>query len=247
MNYADKVIAINNYSASMFPLKPSTIVHDWIDFKDRYENMPYDDIFKEDMHDKKVFLYTGGQQKIKGALEVVKAFVKAPKDASMRLLIVGDISYPPLIGWRGKLKKFLIKLGVKPYYYELNELLIHNSDIIKVIPTTYKLEHIIDQCYCFISYFTIPHANLAMAECIIKDKVCIAALNEESLEYSNNGQLAFLVSPHNLNALQKCIEAIGDNYDRKLLEIKQSSEIVKKMFSKDFNIDKLNKVINELC
>ena len=41
--YADEIIAINKYSASVFPDKKSTIVYDWIDFSDRYEPISMND------------------------------------------------------------------------------------------------------------------------------------------------------------------------------------------------------------
>jgi hypothetical protein len=58
--YVDRLIAINHYSANMFPEKKASIVYDWIDMKDRYRPIPMSEIFGEDMKGKKVLLYTGG-------------------------------------------------------------------------------------------------------------------------------------------------------------------------------------------
>ena len=64
--YADHIIAINSYSASMldFSLKPKTIVYDWIDMSKRYEERPMSEIFREPMDGKKVYLYMGGKEGI---------------------------------------------------------------------------------------------------------------------------------------------------------------------------------------
>ena len=75
-NYCDKFIAINQYSASIFPDKEATIVYDWIDMDSRYEYRSMSDILGEDASNLKVYLYTGGVQRIKGAVEVLNAFSK---------------------------------------------------------------------------------------------------------------------------------------------------------------------------
>ena len=54
-SYADQIVAINGYSASMVPNRQSTIVYDWIDLSKRYEYRPFDDIFGEDTSKLKVY------------------------------------------------------------------------------------------------------------------------------------------------------------------------------------------------
>ena len=63
----DKLIAINHYSASIFPKKDTTIVYDWIDMSNRYKPIPMNVIFGEDVTGKKILLYTGGLLWIKGS------------------------------------------------------------------------------------------------------------------------------------------------------------------------------------
>lgn len=74
--YADEIVAINRYSASMVTPygRTASVVYDWIDMSTRYQEMPLRDIFSEEMVGKKVFLFMGGMQKIKGTLEVLTAF-----------------------------------------------------------------------------------------------------------------------------------------------------------------------------
>lgn len=79
--YADAVIAINKYSASMFASSYNkiSIVYDWIDMDSRFEYRPMSEILGEDATNLKVYLYTGGIQKIKGAVEILDAFSKCVK------------------------------------------------------------------------------------------------------------------------------------------------------------------------
>lgn len=64
-------------------------------------------------------------------------------------------------------------------------LAIANSDRrIKCIPSIYNLSHLYRQVYCMISYFTIPHANLSLAEAVISKTFTISAMTDESLEYT---------------------------------------------------------------
>ena len=55
-SYADQIVAINGYSASMVSMKKSTIVYDWIDLSNRYEYRPFDEIFGVDASKLKVYL-----------------------------------------------------------------------------------------------------------------------------------------------------------------------------------------------
>ena len=186
--YADHIIAINSYSASMldFSLKPKTIVYDWIDMSKRYEERPMSEIFREPMDGKKVYLYMGGMQPIKGAKEVITSFTKVVKSPNARLLVMGISSNSYSRGWKGKVKNVLSKLGYTAYTEAVLNAISKDKRII-CIPGTYKIKHILQQTYCILSYFTIPHANLALAESIILGTPTIAAATSESREYSLEG------------------------------------------------------------
>ena len=243
--YADELIAINKYSASIFPEKKSTIVYDWIDMSERYEFMPMDSLIGEDASDKKIYLYTGGNQIIKGLLQVVKGFHLCIKDSNARLLIVGDIcvgkgSYP-----KRMVKKVLSALGKKFYYNELNELLERDKRI-RIIDSTYKIQHIYQQSYCMLSYFTIPHANLSLAEAIINNLVCVAAKTEESLEYSDDGNLCILFELGDFEDFSKKLEMLNDEYETIKNRMKLYSNTIQEKFSKDVNSFAINSIINSI-
>ena len=239
--YADELIAINNYSASIFPKKKATIVYDWIDMDSRYESRPMCDILGEDASDKKVYLYTGGVQKIKGAVEVLSAFVNIITDKNARLLIVG-INPKGEIAWY---KLLLSKIGIKSYYCRVMELIKTDSRI-KCIPATYMLSHIIQQCYCNLSYFTIPHANLALAEAQIMGCPSIAADNEEAREYSLNGQLSLLFAANNWNAFGNAIKEMDYRHSEFVENSYKYTTEIKCKFSKETNVENINKVIYNL-
>ena len=243
--YSDKLIAINHYSASMFSESSDkmTIVYDWIDLSARYEKVDMDKIFNEDTSKLKIFLYTGGMQKIKGAYEVVKIFSETRKHDDERLLFMGYDMNKPTSGRKGLLKKILYKLG-----FDINELkvraIIDKDKRIKCIPATYKIVDYIKQSYCMLSYFTIPHANLALAESIIIGTPVIACLTEESLEYSDNGRLANLFPFQNQEEFSNCIDSF--NHEKMLKIIEKSKCVIEKLFSPEDNIERLNSVINSL-
>lgn len=239
--YADELIAINNYSASIFPKKKATIVYDWIDMDSRYEYRPMSDILGEDASDKKVYLYTGGVQKIKGAVEVLSAFINIITDKNARLLIVG-INPKGEIAWY---KQLLSKIGIKSYYCRVMELIKADSRI-KCIPATYMLSHIIQQCYCNLSYFTIPHANLALAEAQIMGCPSIAADNEEAREYSLNGQLSLLFAANNWNAFGNAIKEMDYRHSEFVEKLYKYTAEIKCKFSKKTNTNNINKVIYNL-
>lgn len=238
--YADEMIAINLYSASMFPKKNATIVYDWIDMDSRFEKRPMSDILGEEASDKKVYLYTGGIQRIKGAVEVITTFSKCVKDPNARLLIIGIDSN----GSIGKLKQLLAKVGVKSYFYKVKEAILADSRI-RCIPPTYMLAHIMQQCYCNLSYFTIPHANLAMAECEIMGTPSIAADNPESQEYSMNGTLSMLYPSNDKNAFSHAIFSFDSNYEGYKRNLRANGETIKNTFSKQANVERLQSVLSQ--
>ena len=107
--YADQIVAINGYSASMIPNRKATIVYDWIDLSNRYEYRPFDELFNEDSSNLKVYLFTGGLQDIKGAAEVVEVFTNHIKGEKNRLLMVGVDPEPNYCGLKNKIRYYLAK------------------------------------------------------------------------------------------------------------------------------------------
>lgn len=243
--YADELIAINHYSASIFPKKKASIVYDWIDMLSRYEKRPLCDIFGEDMQDKKVFLYTGGVQPIKGAVQVLDTFVNDIQDTNARLLCVGLTPIIESDSLRGIIKNILSIIGYKTYNWKVFQLMNSDRRIVN-IPATYMLTDIMQQCYCNLSFFTIPHANLAMAETSLLGIPSVAAENEEALEYTFNGFTASLFEANNKKAFADAISNLIDNYEvyKERLILKNTD--IKLMFNRDRNVAILNNVLKQL-
>ena len=244
--YADKMIAINHYSASMFPEKEATIVYDWIDMEGRYRPLPMSEIFGEDMTGKKFFLYMGGMQRIKGAYEVVKAFSETVKDSNYRLLVMGFTKELSGKGKLGKIKMLMYRLGIPTYEYKVKMQICKDNRIV-CMNGVYEIKDIVEQAHCMLSYFTIPHANLAMAESIILGTPVIAARTEEAEEYSHDGKLATLFEMNNIGAFKQAIRdfmANDSQFDSSLMI--EERENVAIMFSKERNTAVLNKTLSEL-
>ena len=142
-------------------------------------------------------------------------------------------------------KKVLSALGKKFYYNELNELLERDKRI-KIIDSTYKIQHIYQQSYCMLSYFTIPHANLSLAEAIINNLVCVAAKTEESLEYSDDGKLCILFELGDFEDFSKKLEMLNDEYETIKNRMKLYSNTIQEKFSKDVNSFAINSIINSI-
>lgn len=245
--YADEIIAINRYSASMVvPYdRKATVVYDWIDMSSRYQEMPLNDIFGEDMTNKKTFLYMGGLHMIKGAYEVVNAFTNYLKDPDYRLLALGINPAYKARGLKGMVKKCLKWMGKTQYSDKVTEMV--NSDTrIKCIPGVYNIRHLYEQAYCIVSYFTIPHANLALAESVICNTMNIAAMTDESLEYSNEGEMALLYEENNFENFVSALKSLPEKRDKYLVKMERNSAVIKEMFSPERNIQILNHIIETI-
>lgn len=245
--YADHIIAINQYGANLVPntTTKTSIVYDWIDFSDRYEKRPFNDIFKEDTSRLKIFVFTGGNSKWKGAAEVVEVFHKRIKNADCRLLIVGTDGRFPYVGFVGKVKKLLSFCG----YVTYEKTFVSNVNADKrivCIPATYKLKDIFTQSYAMLSFFTIPHANLALAEAITLGLPCVAAKTEESMEYTKNGVGAKLFQLNDKRDFEKKILELMDNYEEQKEKTLSISNEIKKKFDKNENIKVFNDIINSI-
>lgn len=243
--YADKIVAINRYSASMIPNRDATIVYDWIDLSNRYEYRPFDEIFKEDTSHLKVYLFTGGLQDIKGAAEVVDVFVNRITDKDRRLLMVGVNEHPDYRGLKNKVRYFLSKFGIDVYEYKVRKMIASDSRIV-CIPAKYELVHIMEQAYCNLSFFTIPHANLALAESIIVGTIPVAARTDESMEYSNGGQLAVLFDLGCKDDMFSKLLELDSKHDSMKKDVEINGHYVAELFDKKRNSAVLNQVLNEL-
>lgn len=238
----DKLVAINNYSASIFPEKESTIVYDWIDMTERYKYISLDELLGEDCSGKKVILHTGGLSRMKGADYVIKAFSKYVKGDEYRLLVLDGIY--PTNKWRDRIKLILYHLGIDRGV-EVRKI-IEADKRIKCVPAIFELTHIIQQSYCFMSYFRIPHANLSLAENIILGKPCLAADTEEAREYSNNGEYAMLITPNRTSQFEEKIIEFLKNIDYWRIAAEKGSSVIAGVFDSKKNSDKLSRVLEEL-
>lgn len=244
--YADQIVTINGYSASMIPQRDATIVYDWVDLSNRYEYRPFDEIFGEDSSKLKVYLFTGGLQDIKGAAEVVEVFSNHITGDNKRLLMVGVAPEPNFKGLKNKIRYYLAKMGLYYVYeYKVRKMIASDKRIV-CIPATYALTHIMQQAYCNISYFTIPHANLAMAESIIIGTIPVAAKTEESIEYSNGGDLALLFELGNKDDLVVKLNELDKNYDEFKDRLSKEGHIVAELFNRKRNVAALDGVLDSL-
>lgn len=242
-NYCDQLIAINHYSANMFPQKMATIVYDWINMENRYKIMPLDDIFGEDVSRKKVFLYVGGMARIKGAYEVIKTFVDKIKGDDYRLLVLGFTKEINTKGITGKVRKLLHIFGFPLFEYKVKKM-AQTDYRIACIPFVYELSHLVKQAYCELSYFTIPHANLPLAEAIILGTPVIAARTDESEEYSIGGRLAKLFTMNDMEDFYNSIVCfMKDDSNLRISLASKEREKVVRMFSEKENMAKIKHIL----
>lgn len=184
-------------------------------------------------------------QRIKGAYDVLKTFSEKVKDNDCRLLVLGITKDFSGKGIKGVLKNIFLKLGHPTYDYKVKTV-ARNDDRIVCIPSTYYIKHLYEQSYCMLSYFTKPHANLAMAEAICMNLPCIAANTEEAMEYTLGGKLALLFEMNNRDDFAKVISSL----DKKYTNLKEqmylhSSELILK-FSRKENSKRLMSVLETL-
>lgn len=241
--YADRIIAINQYSSKMFPSleRKAVVVYDWINLEGRDHFYSMDEIFGEETEELSIFLFTGGFVPIKGLYEVLKAFHKI-EQPDIRLLIMANQPILPKMGW---IRKLFGGNGMAQYINNVNSL-IESDSRVRVIPNTYQIKQLLEKSSCYISSFTIPHANLALAESIIAGTPAIAADTEEAREYSMNGHGALLFEINNLDFLENSINVFLANKDKIQNEAKCCSPILKELFSPVNNSNKLNAIYKTL-
>lgn len=228
--FSDRVFAINKYSSGMFSQLKSpklNVVYDWIDMSVRFKSIPLNHVFHEDTTNLKVFLYTGGSNAIKGPREIITTFTKVMTNPSYRLLVLGDIN----------------DFATKDSFIAD---VIKSDKRIKCLPPLYEITHLIQQSYCVLSFFTRPHANLALAESVILQTPVVAATTPESLEYSLDGELAILFPFGDMKAYISKLEDIDTFVNKTKQNLIERSQIIKEMFDKDRNSMIINHVISSL-
>ena len=243
--YSDKIVAINEFSLSMVPgvEYKKRIIYDWIDFTDR--DMPYNlnDLMGEDVSEKKIYLYTGGMQDLKGVCEVLESFSESCGD-ECRLLAMG-VSFPEFKGFRGLVKRLLKSCGYKVPGMRVYDCLKRDSRI-TAVPMTYQIKNIIEQSYCVSSFFKIPHANLVLAESIILNTPVVAASTPESLEYSLNGELAMLCRFHDVKDFKETISDIDCRRADVMASMAEKSFVIKNKFDRERNAAVFREILESL-
>lgn len=243
--YSDKVIAINEYSASMVRNGNVEIIYDWIDFCGRDKYLSVSELLQEDAKNLRVYLFTGGLQPIKGTLEIITLFSKYCNSANDRLLMLGVDMQRISDKHDSCVRKILSRMGYKFYVYKVLDALKKDRRI-KCVPATYQIKHIMKQSYCLVSYFTKPHANLALAESIILQVPAIAADTPEAVEYSGGGKLAILFDMNSEEDFV-CKLKMLQTYRNSLLEILEKNSCqVEHLFSKQQNVQRLCNVYSEI-
>jgi len=245
--YTDLIIAINKTSAGILNLPHKTqIIYDWIDFNERDRFIDFKTIFGKEYKKLKVFLFLGGIQRTKGALQVVKVFQENLKGKDARLLFVGcDSKQIIYTGWKGILKKALHFFNYFTYSDKIKKIL-QKDDRIMCIATTNQVKSLFEQAYCTVVFPTIPHAIIPIVESIYLGKPILSANTPEALEYSNQGKGAILFK---MNDEKKFIDELTYVYENKEEVYERASEntsFVKDLFSLETNRRKLNKIYNKL-
>ena len=242
--YADKIVAINHYSASMFPDKSVTIIYDWVDMETRRNGPAIYDIIR-DARPLKVYLYTGGVRSEKGLEEIIKTFSKHIVGDDKRLLVLGVNPNISWNGFKGKIKKMLSRFGYKTYLERIITLCDKDNRVI-CHPAVFNITNIMEKAYGYVSFFTIPHANLALAESIILRVPSIAALTEESLEYSDEGQLAQLYEINNMESFKDAWIELDNDATTLREKLNSNSIKIAEMFNPKRNSEVFGKLLNSL-
>ena len=234
--YANHIVAINKTSAEMVDIpERTTIIFDSVDFSNRCNNAKQKII---NQTEKKTFLFLGGTQRIKGALDVVKVFDELTQSHKIELLILG-LSNSSRKNIKYIIKSFLNLIGIYTYSEKIRRI-VNNNPNIYTQQSTYKVKEIIEQSYCVVSYPTIPHAILPIAESIWLEKPVISADTPEAREYSENGKGAVLFEMNNSEDFKRKILYVLRNYD----EIKMKTKLTKNFIQEKFSINKNTKLLN---
>jgi len=245
--YSDKIIAINETSKDIFrDSQNAQVIYDWIDFENRNEIVDFNKIFGNNYKGLKIFLFLGGIHNIKGSIEIFDVFLKKIHSKDVRLLVVGCES--KLLVYQGlrKLKKMMLHYLNYYSYSDKAKLLAQKDDRIVFMSSTYQVKSLIEQSFCTVSFFTIPHANLPLAESIWLGKPSIAADTTEAREYSVNGNAALLFKMNSKDEFANMIlyalsneELINQNAIDARMTVRQKFDLV-------INSTLLNNIYNDL-
>lgn len=240
--YCDRIIAINNTSAKMFyELNKISIINDYINFDDRNKTFELKKILGNNITSLKIFTFFGGINWQKGTLEIIETFHYKLCDEKLRLLVIGcpskNIEYN---GFFGLVKKTLSYINYYTYS-DKAKIIAQKDDRIIFLPSTYHVKSIIEQSFCIISYFTIPHANLTLAESSILGVPSIAANTKEAMEYCLNGKTAVLFKMNDKKDFSDKIQYLIDNYDTISMNTKKYSNRIQFIFDPIINNDLLRK------
>jgi len=247
-NYTNLIIAINKTSANVINLPSKTqIIYDWIDFKDRDRFIDFNTLFGKEYKKLKVFLFLGGIQKIKGALQVVRAFNENIKFKDARLLFVGcDTKQILYTGFKGWIKKILHYFNYFTYSDQIKKI-AQKDDRIICIPSTNQVKSLFDQSYCTVIYPTIPHAIIPIAESIYLEKPVLSAETPEALEYSNKGKGARLFKINDNNSFINEFNYMYQNSEEVYKSASENMNDIKELFSLETNARILNRLYNNLA
>tara|TARA_B110000240_G_C13491471_1_gene449795 strand:+ start:697 stop:1905 length:1209 start_codon:yes stop_codon:yes gene_type:complete len=245
--FADKIVAINQTSADILKLNYKTqVIHDYISFDGRSNDYDFKKLLGKDYQSLKIFSFFGGTNWQKGALQVVETFLNKIIDEDVRLIVVGVINKNIVFkGFFGGVKKILSKID----YYRYNDkvrFIAQKDERIVFIPATYHVKSIIEQSQCIVSFFSIPHANLTMAEASCLGTPSIAADTPEAKEYCNNGESALLFQMNNKKDFEEKIKIFLQNIELIDLKAQAGKDIVKSMFNSEFNSNLLNNLYRNL-
>ncbi|MFB0516540.1 MAG: glycosyltransferase family 4 protein [Candidatus Neomarinimicrobiota bacterium] len=244
--YASAIVAINRTTGNILRLgDKTTIVHDWVDFEGRDEEVDLNAQFGLDPLRHKIFLYLGGIQPIKGALEIVETFLESDLGAEVKLLFVGGIQRRyGLI--KGTLRKLLRFLGRPTYSDRIQRLMLKHQGKIVAMPATIQVKSLIEQCYAMVSFATRPHAIIPLVEAAWLGKPSIAADTPEAREYTDNGAGAILVPMNDRHALRAAFENLAANPELAADLGQRGQAYVRNIFDKEWNINLLEGVYRTL-
>lgn len=246
--YADKVVAINKTSSKILNLQSkTTIVYDWNNFdgRDEFFNM---EKYGLDSSKEKLFLYLGGMQGIKGALEIATIFKELKHIKNIRLVFVGGKSNLETKKARGIAYRFLKRTTYIQEQYEerVREVIAQSEGMIVTLPKVFNIKSLIEQSYCFVSFITMPHAILPLAEFAWSGKPSVAVDTPEAREYTNNGTSAILVPMGDTKKFKDAIQKINNSHDLVEKLKKEGPIFAKERFDPIRNSNILNKLYSEI-
>lgn len=238
---AAKIAAINQTSADILGLNYKTeIIHDYISFEGRGDNYNFEKLFGKNYQSLKIFSFFGGTNWQKGALPVVETFASDIVDKNVRLLVIGCNSKEIIFsGFRGSIKKVLTRINYYRYSDKV-KYIAQKDERIVFVPGTYHVKSIIEQSCCIVSFFSIPHANLTMAEASCLGIPSIAANTPEAKEYCNNGESALLFEMNNKNEFKQKIEYFLESKEHILEKAKAGTKKMEQLFSPEKNSELLH-------